>query len=753
MRGTRRTRFLLMATLPVLSCTPSTQVGTDASHVDGAGTADILTDTLTTADRSHDAEPDAGRADSPMVDATGDSRLADATTDAGPVDSTLDASSRDESLTETGSVDIADPCQHECEHTGTSCVQGDRHVCELDPDGCRALSVEGCDHGCSLGTCLGTPCPAITNPTLLSSLKLLRAEDMVVLGDVAHVVAAPAKLVSIHLQGHDGMTVRSTYTALGRPIAITAEGDLAYLALSSSGIEIVNIADPAQPTRVAHLDLEDLGSHIMKVDDHLYRAAWDRIDIVSVEESASPQLIDSYQTQEVVTRLAASGDLLVATMGLAGLEVIDISERSAPQRRRVIDTPGSAQDAVIHGEIAYIADGTNGLVVVDVGPAASSEPIGALTGEEMRLQRLVLEGPRLYGAGSTGLHMIDVSDPSAPILEKTIHVPDFPMSLALRGDLAYVAGYSYGIHAVSTTASHNIQLLDERNLIGDWDIGVPHDIATAGAYAFVTVDTDWVESGSIRVLGVGDPGALRQVARVDTRSHNLGIAFMEPSYALYTDGLYGTRVLDVSDPADPSRGRTIDSNHAIDITTSANLAFVADGGAGIKVFDTTAPAGEELVGELDTPGGAVGVAVQADHLYVADLGGGFCIVNVEDPSSPELADCHDTDGEALDVAVQGSHAYIAADYAGLQIYDVGQPQSASLLVTASAHRARGVSISGNYAFVASDFGVIVFDVTSPEAPEILDSVKSSCTPQRIAVSGKNAFYTCGQTVRSVRLCQ
>jgi hypothetical protein len=56
--------------------------------------------------------------------------------------------------------------------------------------------------------------------------------------------------------------------------------------------------------------------------------------------------------------------------GERGLQIIDVSNPSAPVRRGGYDTSGNALDVCVSGDLAYVADGY-GLQIIDVSnPAA-----------------------------------------------------------------------------------------------------------------------------------------------------------------------------------------------------------------------------------------------------------------------------------------------------------------------------------------------------------------------------------------------
>ena len=67
-----------------------------------------------------------------------------------------------------------------------------------------------------------------------------------------------------------------------------------------------------------------------------------------------------------------------------------------------------------------------------------------------------------------------------------------------------------------------------------------------------------------------------------------------------------------SSPAFGMKGRivgSIDTYYAADVSISGPYAYVADGGDGIKVIDISNPSNPTIVGSVDTPQGASDVFV------------------------------------------------------------------------------------------------------------------------------------------------
>ena len=93
--------------------------------------------------------------------------------------------------------------------------------------------------------------------------------------------------------------------------------------------------------------------------------------------------------------------------------------------------------------------------------------------------------------------------------------------------------------------------------------------------------------------------------------------------------------ISISNPAHPVRlGGFNTSGQAKDVVVAGNLAYVADGTAGLQVIDVSNPASPVWLGGYDTSGYANGVALAGNYVYVADGPAGLQVINVSDPAHP-----------------------------------------------------------------------------------------------------------------------
>jgi hypothetical protein len=154
-----------------------------------------------------------------------------------------------------------------------------------------------------------------------------------------------------------------------------------------------------------------------------------------------------------------------------------------------------------------------------------------------------------------------------------------------------------------------------------------------------------------------------------------------------------------------------------DVEVVGNLAFVADGAAGLRVLDVSDPASPSEIGSLDTPGLATDVEVVGDRAYLADGPGGVRRVRITPAAAPREDGFLATEDPALAIAVGSRYACVALGEAGLLVVDV----SGGTLIARASLPARywvaGVKVAGDLAFVADGDDLRVIDLSRVSAKE------------------------------------
>ncbi len=205
--------------------------------------------------------------------------------------------------------------------------------------------------------------------------------------------------------------------------------------------------------------------------------------------------------------------------------------------------------------------------------------------------------------------------------------------------------------------------------------------------------------------------------------------------------------LDISNPSAPAaRGATRPFPHDVEaIAVERMIAYVAVGGAGLRVVDVSDPDNPFESGAWDSPGYGEGVAVAGSTVYLADGPHGLRLVDVSDPTKPVETGYAYPMNYVLDVAVSGDYAYLAAAGAGLLVVDVSDPadprETASFDTPGHAY---GVALSDGKAYVADAWeGLRVVDVSNPSNPVSIGACDTPGWALDVAVEGPRAYVADG----------
>jgi hypothetical protein len=287
-------------------------------------------------------------------------------------------------------------------------------------------------------------------------------------------------------------------------------------------------------------------------------------------------------------------------------------------------------------------------------------------------QSSYVSGKYAYSAaGTAGLKITDISDPSTPVSISSYDTSGNATDVAVSGKYAYVADGASGLQIIDIS---NIKV---PNLIGTYDTtGNANSVYVSGKYAYIAGG-----NAGLQAIDISNPSAPIQVGVYDT----LGLA--------------------------------------TEVFVVGKYAYIAGYSAGLQIIDVSDPTAPNLVGTYDTAGGSYGVYVSGKYAYVADDTGGLQIINISTPTAPTLVGGYNTGITGANVYVSGKYAYLT-DYTNdaLIVFDVSNPATPKIVGSLSGVTSTpwGVVVSGKYAFISSLGGnsLQIIDINGIETPAL-----------------------------------
>ena len=419
------------------------------------------------------------------------------------------------------------------------------------------------------------------------------------------------------------------------------------------------------------------------------------MQVVDISNKVNPKIMGSIALSDPSGRAGIYVSGNYAYIGEKALHMVDISDKSNPQ---VIDsaTVGKAGGVYVSGNYAYVAAPDGGLQIVDVSQKkkGDSHIVGSISTPKSKgycFSNVDVRNDYAYVADLEGLLVIDVSDKTTPrIIGRTDVAQRFISDIKVNGDYAYLATHNH-MHIIDVSSKSNPRIA--RSVYS----GLANHIYISGNYAYITNDmsecriVDISDKSHPRIIGKFTNSLRTKVekGRINERSYPVG--------DIHVDGRYAYMVADVT-PYLARKGKH-----------SPNGLLILD------IQDRSRP---KVISAVKTPGSVDVVYVKEDYAYVAGGDRDLQVIDISDKTNPQLVGSikHGPvrHGRKInDIHVSDNYAYVvegsAGIWGGLLMVDISNPFNPRIVATMETPgSATGVSINGNYIFVADRYALSIF---------------------------------------------
>jgi len=509
----------------------------------------------------------------------------------------------------------------------------------------------------------------------------------------------------------------------------------AFIAEDDWGILVYDVTSPEHPIQLGYFDTPGVALGIYEADGLVYVADYTNLGIYfalgvgSIEASADSLgfgVVHPNSTRDLILSITNTGDadLTITDIEVAGNEFscdfenevslepdedFEITVSFAPEEERMfsgellistdeadaaaaivdlggyghrgvlIETPGSAQDVFVNESYAYVADGGEGLFIVDVSEPVRPDSASRIETYGEAFGVFVLDDYAYVADYSDGLYIINVSDPENPDSMGRIDPFGTARDVFVDGDYTYLACGGTGLYIIDVSEPRDPEVVGYFD-----DFHNAYGVFVVGDFAYVVARDD-----GFQIINVSEPAEPSLVSSLDTQGLALGI-FVESDYAYVADSYSGLCIIDVSDPENPVVVSSFDTQgEARDVFVANDFAFVAEG-----------PSGGGMGGEPSTPGNLI-------------------VLDVANPAMPFQVDSYWSWGSLSGVFVDGDHAYVTDSQVGMFVIDVSE----------LAHS--GISVSST----SLDFGAVHPDSTEELTLTISNAGDAELTLTDILIEG------------------
>jgi hypothetical protein len=261
-------------------------------------------------------------------------------------------------------------------------------------------------------------------------------------GNYAYVADYTSGLQIIDVSNPTNPTLVGTYVPIvARDVHVS--GNYAYVTDDGIGFQIINVSNPTNPTLEGTLALSSLADSVYQSGNYAYVANSESgLKIIDVSSPTNPTLEATYDT-EGAGGVYVSGNYAYVADDNSGLQIINVSNPTNPTLEGTYNTSGSASGVYLSGDYAYVADLSSGLQIIDVSSLTNPILEGSYDTPGLAID-VHVSGNYAYVADNySGLQIIGLFDLTSPTLEGSYDTPERSVELYVSGDYVYVAeGYS-----------------------------------------------------------------------------------------------------------------------------------------------------------------------------------------------------------------------------------------------------------------------------------------------------------------------
>ncbi len=275
------------------------------------------------------------------------------------------------------------------------------------------------------------------------------AYNVAVNGNYAYIADYTNGLQVVDISNPATPTIVGYASSPGQEQAVTMDRSYAYVADGYSGMRIVDVSNPTAPAEVGHVDTLGYTWDVTVQGNYAYLADWSQgLDVVNISTATNPAIVGNYVTPGLAYGVAVQGNYAYVADGSAGLRIIDISNPASPMEVSSYNTTGFVLSVAVSGNYAYVADDSSGLRIVDISTPTHPVEVG-VSGTPGSATDVSVNGNFAYLAdGLAGMRVFDVTDPTTPFDLGTVNTGGNAVGINAQGPYIYVADGTGGLEII-----------------------------------------------------------------------------------------------------------------------------------------------------------------------------------------------------------------------------------------------------------------------------------------------------------------
>jgi len=403
--------------------------------------------------------------------------------------------------------------------------------------------------------------------------------------------------------------------------------------------------------------------------------------------------------------LFISGNYVYTACRRGGMATFDISSLSSPSLVSVYDDPtkevsqdqlwgdyggcGLTDGVFVEDDIVYLADGSNGLVILNVSSPEQPVKVGHYF-DGGGFPNVFVKNGFAFLRGSDSIKIIDVSDITNPILAGKISFEESP-DFAILDNYIYLCSNDLIIFDISDPYNPiEVSRIEDYSIIR---VAILEDRLFA-------IEYEWFLTGNkynLSIFDINDPlsplflGECFFYEVYDDYILNFVVSDSFAYIATY-DNIFAINTTNHTSPELAGSIQIASLGHSTktiavpsndNIPNYGGVVFCADFNKGLLIYNFSSPVNPYLISQHNTGYQAESFYTSEDFVYICSQDDRLSrpssleIISLEEPSNPSLAGSYHCSGTITDVVVHQSLAFLSLksdpNHHSLEIVDVSDP--------------------------------------------------------------------------------
>jgi len=358
-------------------------------------------------------------------------------------------------------------------------------------------------------------------------------------------------------------------------------------------------------------------------------------------------------------------------------------------------------------------------------------------------EALFIAGEIAYVTSGQRLLLLDISNPSMPVLISSVGIPAYAMDVQVAGSYAYLALIQYGFCIIDVTDT-----LHPRVVFYDSEAGFITDVFVSGDILYTASKAAESYNGGVRLYNISNPtkpilvNHLQphyEVTRVTVANNIVYMALREET----TSGIVSVNV------SNPHQGIFLGSwfdpvkTYTLDLVIIGNRLYVCqfpNPTANFLVIDISNSSDLTLLDSCQIDDPLLGAYITTSSAYLVGYNKGLITLSLSDLGVQSI---FQTPGYSWGIAVKSNFAFVA-DLAGILVIDVSaatNPEKVGSYLTSPAS-INALAVSGDLVYLADQLNeIVVMNISDPYHPTKVGNYSCSAGVIDLQVQGNYLYAT------------